>query len=52
MKRDYSARLVVYGLPTLDKRGRRQLLGWLKALQKIARKPEDFSERFVARLMK
>lgn len=51
-ERDYIARLVVYGLPDMDKRECQRLFNWLKTLQKVAKKPGDFSGKFVARLIK
>ena len=52
-KRNYTARLVVYGLPDMSKKELSRLEGWLNKLKnELYEKPQLYGKNFTARLMK
>lgn len=57
MKRDFVARLVVYGLPTMMKRDGTKFVKWLRKLaddleDDIVKNDSEYSAVFTAKLMK
>lgn len=53
-EKDYHAKAIIYGLPTMNKYLKRRLVKWLKAMISDLEKepPKDFAERYTLRLMK
>jgi len=50
--RDYTARLVVYGLPEIPKRSVKGIAAWLRSTaSEIEKNPAAYSRVFTARLM-
>lgn len=55
MKKDYIARLVVYGLDKITTKDYRRLMNWLEAKFEESKKPEyrkEYANKYVSKLMR
>jgi hypothetical protein len=52
-ERLYHARVSLYGLPNMDKRGVQRTAKWLRSVaDNIEKEPKAYNTRFIAKLMK
>lgn len=51
-EKDYFARLVVRGLPSMTPNQLKMLKAWISQLRNIVKKPHQFSAVFTSKLMK
>lgn len=50
---DFKAKLIVYGLPEMNKREIKSLMSWIsKTAKEISKHPEDYYKRAIFKLMK